>query len=105
LTTTPHGLLKEFKKAIDDGHIATWGYDSDGDFTHTAAQWKNLAWFRASPGSDRLLFNIMRPQDGKVSAEVYAIYHGRLIEALLAHFDKDFTNGMATASATSDDLV
>ena len=34
-TGDPAGLLKKIKKAIDDKHIETWSYDSDGDFTHT----------------------------------------------------------------------
>jgi hypothetical protein len=37
-TDDPDKLLFTFKKAIDEGHIATWSYDKDGDFTHTAAQ-------------------------------------------------------------------
>jgi hypothetical protein len=53
LTDNPSGLLAAFKKAIDKGHVATWAYDHDGDFTHTATQWKNSAWLRRprSPGS------------------------------------------------------
>jgi hypothetical protein len=35
-TKTPKKLLAAHKKAIDDGHIATWSYDKDGDFAHAA---------------------------------------------------------------------
>ncbi|PNE12407.1 MAG: hypothetical protein CR217_03280 [Beijerinckiaceae bacterium] len=45
-TETPKKLLAAYKKAIDDGHISTWSYDSDGDFTHTADQWNKKAWLR-----------------------------------------------------------
>jgi len=105
LTNTPKELLTLFKKAIDDGHVATWSYDADGDFTHTASQWKNLAWFRPSVESDRLKFNIVKPQNCQVTDEIYAIYHGRIIESLLAHFDQKFTEGRATAFAANGDVV
>ena len=59
LADQPSQLLSSFKKAIDDGHVATWSYDKDGDFTHTAAQWKNLAWLRPSTVSGRLVSNIL----------------------------------------------
>ena len=105
LTTTPNALLKAFKKAIDEGHIVTWSYDNQGDFTHTVSQWKNLAWLRPSVQSDRLVFNIIKPQNTAISKEVYAIYHGRMIEAMLAHFDNTFTDGVATAAPDGNDLV
>jgi hypothetical protein len=34
-TNTPQALLNDFKKKIDEGHVVTWSYDKDGDFTHT----------------------------------------------------------------------
>ena len=105
ITDSPSNLLAAFKKAIDEGHVVTWSYDSDGDFTHTAQQWKNQAWFRPSAQTDRLTLNIMRPQNGKISSEVYAIYHGRIIESMLAHCDELFTTGVATALPDKADLV
>jgi len=104
-TTTPQTLLNAFKKAIDDKHIVTWGYDADGDFTHTAEQWKAQAWFRPLIKSGSLRFTIMKRKDSHVSPVVYAIYHGRLIETMLAHFDTVFTDGVATAKAQSDDMI
>ena len=81
-------------------------YDKDGDFTHTAAQWKGLAWLRPSVvEKERLVLNILAPQNSKVSSEVYAIYHGRLIESMLAHCDKLFTDGIATALLADGDSV
>jgi hypothetical protein len=53
-TNNPHGLLSAFKKAIDDGRVVTWAYDKDGDFTHTAQQWKDLAWLRPSTVAGQL---------------------------------------------------
>jgi len=105
ITGTPSTLLASFKKAISDKQIVTWSCDSAGDFTHATDQWKNLAWFRPEVKSDRLIFKIIRPQGLKVGSEVYAIYHGRLIESILAHFDNSFTNAFATALASDGDLI
>ena len=44
----PSQLLSTFKKAIDDGHVKTWSYDTVGDFTHTPDQWKYKAWLMKS---------------------------------------------------------
>jgi hypothetical protein len=106
ITDTPNKLLATFKKAIDEGHVATWSYDKDGDFTHTATQWKGLAWLCPSVvEKERLVLNIMPPQNSKVSSEVYAIYHGRFIESMLAHCDQLFTSGRASALPDNNDSV
>jgi hypothetical protein len=105
LTTGSQTLLSSFKKAIDNGHVVTWSYDTQGDFTHSTPQWKNQAWLRPNAKADRLVFNIIRPQNGKINKEVYGIYHGRMIESMLVHCDTLFTNGFATAKAETDDLV
>jgi hypothetical protein len=104
-TDNPNGLLSAFKKAIDDGHVATWSYDKDGDFTHTAAQWKNLAWLRPSTVAGQLVLNTIKPKDTNITWEVYGIYHGRFIESMIIHCHGLFTNARATASPTEDDKV
>ena len=101
----PRQLLADFKKAIDEKTIATWGYDSDGDFTHTPSQWAKLAWMRPSIGTDRLTFNIIPPNGKVLSKEIYGVYHGRLAESLTVHFDEKFSTATATAKATSGDVV
>lgn len=37
-------LLGELKDFTGKDKVDTWSYDSDGDFTHCAEQWKNRAW-------------------------------------------------------------
>ena len=37
-TTNARALLLAVREAINKGHIGTWSYDSDGDFTHTPDQ-------------------------------------------------------------------
>jgi hypothetical protein len=36
---------------------------------------------------------------------VYAVYHGRFIEMLLAHFDEQMSGAAATAMPTTADVV
>ncbi len=102
-TSKPSELLAAIKKSIDTKKIETWSYDSDGDFTHTPEQWKNKAWLRVRPSASgtELKFGIIGRKDIKLSKLIYAVYHGRFIEMLLTHFDNDFSEANATASAIS----
>jgi hypothetical protein len=93
----PHGLVAAIKKDIDRGHIETWKYDKDGDFTHSPPQWENRAWLRPYVIGGSLKFGIIFPTNAGRNSVVYAVYHGRFIEMLLSHFDSSFS--MATASA------
>jgi hypothetical protein len=43
-----------------------------------------------------LLFAIVGRQNVKMTREVYAIFHGRFAEMLLAHFDLEFSTVSAT---------
>jgi hypothetical protein len=104
-TNDSRQLLASFKKAIDDGAVVTWSYDKDGDFTHTVEQWKNLAWFRPQLQNDRLAFYIIKPRTKTISTLIYAIYHGRFIESMLAHCDSLFSEADSTAFPSEKDLV
>jgi hypothetical protein len=104
-TDNANALLTKFKKAIDDKHVVTWGYDKDGDFYHTTDQWINKAWLRPKIGSDGLTLSILKPQNNAISAEVYAIYHGRFIESMLAHCDTLFKSATASALPSNGDIV
>lgn len=105
-TSQPKKLLEAFRAAIDEGHVVTWSYDSDGDFTHATAQWKNLAWLRPKIVSGaELLLTIIPPQDRHISSEVYAVYHGRFIEAMLRHCDKFFENAIASSFPEDGDRI
>lgn len=104
-TSDPSGLLSAIRQSIDDGKIKTWSYDKDGDFTHTADQWINLAWLRPSISDDKLTFNTVPPRTQHISIRIYGVYHGRFIEMLLSHFDDKFTRASATAQASNDDQI
>jgi hypothetical protein len=102
-TNEPKDLLLAIKKAIADGVITTWRIDADGDLTHTSTQWKGKAWMRPKVLEDRLLFNIIASKNEEMSKAVYGVYHGRLVQTLLIHFDTKMTTVTATALGTSGD--
>jgi len=97
-------LLNAIKGAIDEGHIDTWSYDGDGDFTHTThdRQWENRAWLRPSIRKDRLLLNIIFASNETQKRLVYGVYHGRFIEMAVTHFPSRFAEGVA-ANMTKED--
>ncbi len=101
----PQQLLGQIKGKIREGTIETWLVDSDGDLTHSPQQWKDKAWFRPVVESDKLIFRILSPRGVRMSKEVYAVFHGRLIEMLLAHFDVKFSRVTATALPSDGDLI
>jgi hypothetical protein len=101
-------LWNAIVEGIDDGSIRTWAFDNSRKYlTHIGSgdQWKNRAFMKPSLSTDRLIFNIIMPRNENVTTEVYAIYHGRLIEMILAHFDKLFSSAQATAFPTTEDLI
>jgi hypothetical protein len=104
-TAQPSALLAAIKKAIDQRHIDTWSYDSDGDFTHTPLQWNKKAWLRPSIQAGVLVLNILNPRGVQITKLVYGVYHGRFIEMLLTHFDSSFVDANASATVLAGDSV
>jgi hypothetical protein len=98
-TNKPRTLLGHIKKAIDDGHIVTWQYDDEGDFTHTTSteQWVGKAWLRPIISPGMLSFGLLSPKGVPMTKPLYGVYHGRFIEMLLTHFEDEFTEVTATA--------
>src|SRR6266702_6415566 len=104
-SSNPAELLKAIKEKIAQKHIDTWSVDSDGDFTHTPPQWKDEAWLRPRIEGDELILKILTPKGKQLGSVTYAVYHGRFIEMLLAHFDKKFTDAKTTALPDLGDIV
>ena len=104
-TTNPQALLAAMKKAIDQGHVTTWKYDSDGDFTHTPDQWRGKAWLRPKVVAGELQFGILFSRNLVTKREVYAVYHGRFIEMAMAHFDTSFSRASGTALMMTPDVI
>ena len=97
------GLLTRIKKLIDQGHITTWAYDGQGDFTHTPTQWKNKAWLRPEEKSDKLRLVIVANTKVPLTREIFAVYHGRFIEMLISHVDDRFTSACASPNPVDDE--
>ena len=104
-TSSPQQLLDNIKKAIANDKIKTWDVDGDGDFTHTAQQWRYRAWLRPRVSTGSLRLTILAPKDTTMSKATYAIYHGRFIESVLSHFDEQVSSLHASAMPEEGDIV
>jgi hypothetical protein len=104
-TGNPKSLMLLIKEAITNEKVQTWTLDSDGDLTHSPEQWKDRAWFRPKLFDDRIVFHILGPTSKVLTRTDYAVFHGRLIEMLLTHFDEKFTRATATALPIEGDIV
>src|SRR5579883_2696203 len=95
LTNAPKDLLGKFDVAIaqtkPEGKITTWVKSEDGKYyTHKSEQYGKKAWLKPVILTNRLAFNILRPQNANISTPVYGYYHGHLIETFINHFGKSF---------------
>lgn len=101
----PELFLQNIKKKIDEKSIVSWEYDSDGDFTHSPDQWKNKAWLRPHVEANRIVFGIVDRKDCNLSVVEYAVFHGRFVEMLLEHFDKDCSDIRVSPLGTNYDII
>ena len=83
-TTDAQALLQAINDAISNGKIDTWKSVQSKYLTHSPDQWRGQAFFLPKLQYGALVFNIVPPKGQSISTEIYAIYHGRLIEMLLA---------------------
>ncbi|MDM8556915.1 hypothetical protein QUF75_19485 [Desulfococcaceae bacterium HSG7] len=100
----PKWLLNAIYEELEDNEITTWKCDNEGDLTHSPSQWRHIAWMRPRVRKGRLIFNIIAGED-IVSKRIYGVYHGRLIEMLLTHFDDDIRRLYATSLPSKGDIV
>lgn len=112
LTEASTSLLKKFNDAIEQedpkGKITTWEksvHNKVAYYTHKAKEWNKKAYFKMAQDSDRLRFNIVAPKGSKISQDVYAYYHGHLLETFVRHFPKAFTDGRVSSTAQKEDIV
>lgn len=105
ITDRPDELRAHIRKLIDDGKIKTWSYDADGDFTHTADQWRYKAWLRPKARPGELLLVILSPKGKVMTKAVYGVYHGRFIETVLTHADTMCKSARASALGEPEDNI
>lgn len=87
-----NNLISQIMDYINTGKLRTWEYDIEGDFTHSAPQWKNEAWIRHNYITDSnaewdVIFGLLGKKTEEMTKSLYAIYHGRFSEMLLTYFD------------------
>lgn len=104
-TSMPSKLLTDIKSQIKNGQIDSWSVDNDGDFTHNVVQWRYKAWLRPHVEDGRLVMGILCRTDKNISVSEYAIYHGRFVEMILAHFDNRCSDIITTAMPTKYDTI
>ena len=104
-TRTPGLLVDGIKKKIEEHKIDTWSVDSDGDYTHNTDQWRYRAWIRYKIEPSRVVFYVICRKDSNMSVVEYAVYHGRFVEMLLTHFDKECIGIEVSPLATTYDSV
>ena len=88
-TESPQNQLYSLKDTILKGRIKTWLLDPEGDLTSANPRWMFKAWFepQIDNANNILAFGIIPSTLTPLTNEIYAVYHGRLASALLAHFD------------------
>ncbi|NLY24660.1 MAG: hypothetical protein GX042_06560 [Bacteroidales bacterium] len=105
-TDNPDLLLDKIYEMIDSKKADKWVRTSDGRLTYGTLLWKNEAFFKPQIWVDenQLRFGLLKRKDRKhITSKLYTLFHARLIEMLLSHFDNDFRNITATAKRDEPD--
>ncbi len=105
-TDQPDLLLDKIFEAVDNKRADKWIRTDDGRLTYGALLWKNEAFFKPQIWVDEneLRFGLLKRKDRKhITTKLYTIFHTKLIELLLSHFDSDFRSITATAAKTEPD--
>lgn len=85
-------ILEEIRELIYSEKVRKWSIDSDDDLTLLIPEWHCKAWMRIKPIKNDpkcVVFGIVTSQLYPLTKSIYAIYHSRLAELLLTHFDTD----------------
>jgi len=105
-TDQPDLLLDKIYEAIDNKKADKWVRTTDGRLTFGALLWKNEAFFKPQIWVDenQLRFGLLKRKDRKhITSKLYTLFHVKLIEMLLTHFDSDFRSVTATATKAAPD--
>lgn len=97
LTSYPSSLLESIRRGIREKRVEGWISQGGGDFTYAEAEWRDLAAFHAIMQPEKLILGLIGSQDIIMTKRLYSFYHARFIEMLLANFDTEFTDVLATA--------
>lgn len=88
--TTATKLLTLIKKAIKDGSVKTWAYDSATGFTHVASskQWDTGAYLSPVASNDSQILKLFFKQQAgsTIESDTYGVLNGRFVSMVLNHF-------------------
>ena len=107
-TDGPQVLLRGIYESIDSGKVQTWRYQDYNNeiyLTHCANQWDSKAWLKPVQEGGMLVFYIYNAKNVVLTPEIYAVFHGRFIEMLLAHFDQQMNKIWATEKPANGDQI
>ena len=102
-------LLHDFTEAVkkkphSKGAVDVWEHRASGRFGYLPEQYAGLAYFEPKIESKTvLMFYLIKPREKVVDSYTYAVYHGRLVESLLAHFATQMIGIAATTEAAAGD--
>jgi hypothetical protein len=105
-TNQPNVLLDKIYDAIDAKKADKWERTTDGRLTYGALLWKNEAFFKPQIWVDEqeLRFGLLKRKDRKhISSKLYTVFHIKLVEMLLSHFDTSFSEVTVTAVRAEPD--
>lgn len=88
-TENPLTLIASIDFAMRSNVIRGWTIDGVGDYTMTSNFRGNRAWFRHRIHGNEIQFGIIGSRSAPMDRTLYSVYHSRLIEVLLTHFDND----------------
>ena len=100
-TDNPESIVDDIRALIDAGEIISWGYDADGDFTHSG-QWKNKAWISTIINGEELTFYIVGRKSVQMELSECAVFHGLFVELLLTSFSDRIMTFEVTAPYVND---
>src|SRR6266496_3320238 len=102
--TNPTALLRAIIAKVDQQAVVGWMSDGES-FTLTAPEWSSKAWLRPFPQTEQLVLGLVPSEGQEMSKELYAAYHGRLVEMLLTHFSDMMNAVEVTVGITYPDLM
>jgi len=83
-------IIERIGSLIQDNPYSAWIIDADRDISLADPMWKYHAWFRFKAEENQGgVFGIIGSKKYHMTKTLYAIYHSRLADLLLANFDTD----------------
>lgn len=88
-TQNPQRLIEGINRSIQNRDIVTWTVDKEGDYTIDRDQWRFRAWMKPTLKEGQLVMSIIQSRKFPMTNELYAVYHGRFVSTVIAHFSDE----------------